>query len=81
MFKNKTKKNTKNNKKNTKNNKRYTRKNKKGGLLWSQSTNIGGIDLSKNTGSKRYNWSTGKWDDEVCYGIGPLKTCKIVPAK
>lgn len=57
------------------------KRNKKGGLLFNQSLNIGGIDLSKNTGKKQYNWQTGKWDDLVCYGIGPLKTCKIVPAK
>jgi hypothetical protein len=58
-----------------------TRRNKKGGLLFNQNLNIGGIDMSKNTGEKRYNWQTGKWDDVVCYGIGPLKGCKIVPAK
>ena len=58
-----------------------TRKNKKGGLLWNSNMNVGGIDLSKKSGHKRYNWSTGKWDEEVCYGVGPLKGCKIVPAK
>jgi hypothetical protein len=58
-----------------------TRKNIKGGLLFDQKINIGGIDLSRETGKKRYNWQTGKWDDYVCYGIGPLNGCKIVPAK
>jgi hypothetical protein len=58
-----------------------TRRNKKGGLLFDQSLNIGGIDLSRQTGQKRYNWKTGKWDNMVCYGVGPLKGCKIVPAK
>lgn len=58
-----------------------TRKNIKGGLLFDQKLNIGGIDLSRETGKKRYNWQTGKWDDYVCYGVGPLKGCKIVPAK
>ena len=56
-------------------------KNIKGGLLFDQKINIGGIDLSRETGKKRYNWQTGKWDDYVCYGVGPLKGCKIVPAK
>ena len=56
-------------------------KNIKGGLLFDQKLNIGGIDLSRETGKKRYNWQTGKWDDYVCYGVGPLKGCKIVPAK
>jgi hypothetical protein len=60
---------------------RKTRKNIKGGLLFDQKINIGGIDLSRETGKKRYNWQTGKWDDYVCYGVGPLKGCKIVPAK
>lgn len=65
-------------------NRRKTRKsikNIKGGLLFDQKINIGGIDLSRETGKKRYNWQTGKWDDYVCYGVGPLKGCKIVPAK
>jgi hypothetical protein len=63
------------------NKKTRTKKNKKGGLLFNQNLNIGGIDLSRETGKKRYNWKTGKWDDFVCYGIGPLKGCKIVAAK
>jgi hypothetical protein len=58
-----------------------TRRNKKGGLLFDQNLNIGGIDFSRRTGEKQYNWKTGKWDDLVCYGIGPLKGCKIVAAK
>jgi hypothetical protein len=58
-----------------------TRKNIKGGLLFDQKLNIGGIDFARETGKKRYNWETGKWDDYVCYGVGPLKGCKIVPAK
>jgi hypothetical protein len=62
-----------------KNNK--TRRSKKGGLLFNQNLNIAGVDLSKQSGSKQYNWKTGKWDDVVCYGVGPLKGCKIVPAK
>jgi len=71
---------TRKTRKTMKNNKR-TKRNKKGGLLFNQSMNIGGIDMSKNTGQKVYNWKTGKWDDQVCYGIGPLKGCKIVEAK
>lgn len=62
-------------------NRRKSIKNIKGGLLFDQKINIGGIDLSRETGKKRYNWQTGKWDDYVCYGVGPLKGCKIVPAK
>lgn len=58
-----------------------TAKNIKGGFLFDQKLNIGGIDLSKETGKKRYNWKTGKWDSYVCYGVGPLKGCKIVPAE
>jgi hypothetical protein len=58
-----------------------TRKVKRGGLLFNQNLNIAGVDLSKQSGSKQYNWKTGKWDDVVCYGVGPLKGCKIVPAK
>ena len=84
MFKSSTKRyKNKNKNKNTKmmNRRKKTRRNKKGGLLWNSSMNVGGIDLSKNTGQKRYNWTTGKWDDYVCYGVGPLKGCKIVPAK
>ncbi len=61
--------------------KRKTRRNKYGGFLFDQKLNIGGIDLSRETGKKRYNWTTGKWDDYVCYGVGPFKGCKIVPAK
>jgi hypothetical protein len=57
------------------------KRNKKGGLLFNQSLNIGGIDLSRNTGQKRYNSKTGKWDDYICYKIGPIPFCKIVPAK
>ena len=64
-----------------KNHKSKTKRNKKGGLLWNSSLNLGGINLSKNTGKKEYNWKTGKWDNLVCYGIGPLKGCKTVPAK
>ena len=57
------------------------KKNKKGGLLWNSNVKVAGIDLSKKSGQKEYNWKTGKWDDLVCYGIGPLKGCKTVPAK
>jgi hypothetical protein len=79
-YKNKNKnKNTKLRK--TSNKSQKTRRNKKGGLLWNTSMNVGGIDLSKKSGQKEYNWKTGKWDDLVCYGIGPLKGCKTVPAK
>ena len=60
---------------------RKTTRNRKGGLLFNQSINLGGIDLSRQTGQKRYNWKTGKWDNMVCYGIGALKGCRIVPAK
>lgn len=58
-----------------------TRKNKKGGLLFDQKINIAGVDLSRQTGQKRYNWNTGKWDKVVCYGVGPLKACKVEPSE
>jgi hypothetical protein len=58
-----------------------TRRNRKGGLLFNQKLNIGGIDLERNTGQKRYNWKTNKWDDVICYKVGPIPFCKIVPAK
>lgn len=60
---------------------RKIRRNKYGGFLFDQNLNIGGIDFARETGKKRYNWTTGKWDDYVCYGVGPFKGCKIVPAK
>ena len=63
-----------------KNNKK-TRKNKKGGLLFDQKLDIGGIELARESGKKRYNWETGKWDDMICYKVGPIPFCKIVPAK
>ena len=63
-----------------KNNKK-TRRNKKGGLLFDQKLNIGGIDLGRESGKKQYNWKTGKWDDMICYKIGPIPFCKIVPAE
>jgi|Laugresbdmm110sn_2_1035109.scaffolds.fasta_scaffold02076_2 hypothetical protein len=56
-------------------------RNKRGGFLFDSNFNIFGMDFSKQTGQKRYNWTTGKWDDYVCYGVGPLKGCKVVPAK
>jgi len=58
-----------------------TKRNRKGGLLFDQKLNIGGIELERNTGQKRYNWKTGKWDNMVCYKVGPIPFCKIVPAK
>lgn len=58
-----------------------TRRNRKGGLLFDQSLNIGGIDLGRESGKKQYNWKTGKWDDMICYKIGPFPFCKIVPAE
>ena len=70
----------KNNKKTSKAGRAYGR-NKKGGLLFDQNINIGGIDLSRESGEKRYNWQTKKWDDVICYKIGPVPFCKIVPAK
>ena len=36
--------------------------------------------FSTHTGNKRYNWKTGKMDDFNCYGVGPFKWCKIIPA-
>jgi hypothetical protein len=54
-----------------------TRKNKKGGWLFDQNIKIAGIDMSKQTGKKQYNWKTGKWDNVECYGVGPFKACKI----
>ena len=56
-------------------------RNRKGGLLFDQKLNIGGIELERNTGQKQYNWKTGKWDDFICYKVGPIPFCKIVPAK
>jgi hypothetical protein len=57
------------------------KKTRRGGLLFDQKLNIGGIELERNTGQKRYNWKTGKWDNMVCYKVGPIPFCKIVPAK
>lgn len=54
---------------------------KKGGLLFDQKLDIGGIELARESGKKRYNWETGKWDDVICYKAGPIPFCKIVPAK
>jgi len=76
--KRKTNRRIKNRNNKTRNNKT---RNRKGGLLFNQNLNVGGIDLSKQTGKKQYNLKTGKWDDMNCYGVGPLKWCKIVPAK
>jgi hypothetical protein len=58
-----------------------TRRNKKGGLLWSPSMTVAGVKVGSDRGHKQYNWSTGKWDELVCYGVGPLKGCQLVPAK
>jgi hypothetical protein len=60
-------------------NKNKYNKTKKGGLFGEQKLNIGGIDLSRKTGKKRYNWKTGKFDDVICYKIGPIPFCKIIP--
>ena len=67
-------------KNNKKTRKAYGR-NRKGGLLFDQKLNIGGIDLGRESGKKQYNWKTGKWDDMICYKIGPIPFCKIVPAE
>ena len=66
-------------KKSKKTKKNKYNKTKKGGLFGEQKLNIGGIDLSRNTGRKRYNWKTGKFDDVICYKIGPIPFCKIIP--
>ena len=57
--------------------KKLTRKNRRGGFLFDTNFDIGGINFSKQTGEKRYNWKTGKWDPVDCYGVGPLSWCKI----
>lgn len=58
-----------------------SRTNKKGGFLINQSVSNGsGFSMNKTTGQKRYNWTTGKWDYEDCYGFGPFKTCTVRPA-
>jgi len=64
-------------KKTNKNKKRNNKSRKviKGGFLFDNKINIGGLELSRETGQKKYNWNTGKWDNLICYGIGPLKTC------
>ena len=67
--------------KNNKKTRKVYGRNRKGGLLFDQKLNIGGIDLSRESGKKQYNWKTGKWDDMICYKIGPIPFCKIVPAK
>ena len=55
---------------------------KRGGLLFNQKLDMGGIKLAKESGKKRYNLETGKWDDVICYTVGRIPTfCKIVPAK
>ena len=64
-----------------KNRRRKTRRVKKGGFLFNQDLKFAGIDLSRQTGKKQYNWKTGKWDNLVCYGIGPFKGCKVEPAE
>lgn len=56
--------------------KNKTKKNRKGGFLNTMSIGINGINLSRTTGKKRYNWKTGKLDDVTCYAIGPLNFCK-----
>lgn len=42
---------------------------------------VAGVNLSSSRGEKQYNWKTGKWDEYVCYGVGPLKGCQLIPAK
>ena len=42
---------------------------------------MGGINLARESGKKQYNWKSGKWDDKICYKIGPIPFCKIVPAE
>ena len=72
----KSRRKTKSNK--TKSNKTKSNKTKsrKGGFLNTMSLGINGINISRQTGKKRYNWKTGKLDDVTCYGIGSLKWCK-----
>ena len=65
----------KTNKNNNKKRNNKSRKIIKGGFLFDNKINIGGLELSRETGQKKYNWNTGKWDNLICYGIGPLKTC------
>lgn len=64
-----------------KNRNKNTRKRKisKGGFLKDIGFGINGINFSKETGQKRYNWNTGKWDAMNCYDVGGFKWCKIVP--
>lgn len=77
MTKTKYNKKRKNLKKTRKN--RKSRKNIKGGFLQEMGFGIDGFNFSKQTGQKRYNWQTGKWDAMNCYNVGGLKWCKIVP--
>lgn len=58
---------------------RKHRKNIKGGFLQDFGFGIDGMNFSKQTGQKRYNWQTGKWDAMNCYDVMGIKWCKIVP--
>lgn len=74
---NKRKKGKKTKKRTYHNNKKTKKYLQKGGLLNTIGVNIGGIDFSKETGKKQYNWKTGKWDPMDCYKIGPIPFCKV----
>ncbi len=51
---------------------------KRGGFLNTIGFGIDGVQFSRQTGKKQYNWQTGKWDDMNCYKIGPLpEFCRI----
>ena len=58
---------------------RKSRKARKGGFMHTTNFGWNGFSMNKTTGSRRYNWKTGKWDYEDCYGIGSLKHCVIRP--
>lgn len=70
----------KSHKKSNRKTKKNIKKIKKGGFLFDQKLNIGGLDLSRESGKKQYNPKTGKWDDVICYKIGPIPFCKIKPS-
>lgn len=51
---------------------------KRGGFLNTIGFGIDGVQFSRQTGKKQYNWQTGKWDNMNCYKIGPLpEFCRI----
>lgn len=51
--------------------KRYS---KKAGTLTS-GYGMGGLNFSKTTGNKMYDWKTGTWLNQTCYNVLGFKYC------